>query len=86
MFEPSSSGGDFSTYVGTATGTFYRLDLGKIHYQKLSKASLLAPAEKKEGSLRCATEEIRCKICGMVFSAQGPIGIDGDEVIEAYEL
>jgi len=79
-------GGDFSTYVGVATGAIYRLDLGKIHYLRLSKASLLSPAEKIEGTLRCIPAEIVCKICGTVFSAAGPIPICGEEYIDAYEL
>jgi hypothetical protein len=84
MFE-SGGGGDFSTFVGAATGMIYRLDLGKIHYQKFSEASLLAEAEKKEGKLRRVPEEIRCKICGTVFSATR-VGIDGEKIIEACEL
>ncbi len=84
MFE-SGAGGDFSTFVGATTGAIYRLDLGKVHYQKISEASLLADAQKKEGSLSRMPEEITCKICGTVFSASS-IPIDGEEVIEAYEL
>lgn len=84
MFE-SGAGGDFSTFVGVATGTIYRLDLGKVHYQKLPEASLLAEAEKKEGDLQRVPEEIRCKICGTVFSAQSAM-IDGEEFVDAYEL
>ena len=84
MFE-SGAGGDFSTFVGTTTGAIYRLDLAKAHYQKIPEASLLADAQKKEGSLSRMPEEIRCKICGAIFSARS-IPIDGEEVIEAYEL
>jgi hypothetical protein len=84
MFE-SGPGGDFATYVGGVTGSIYRLDLGKVHYQGASVESLLSPAEKKEGNLRRVPEEIRCKICGTVFSARW-IPIDGEEWIEAYEL
>ena len=84
MFE-SGGGGDFSTFVGAATDMIYRLDLGKVHYQKISEASLLAEAEKKEGKLRRLPEEIRCKICGTVFSASS-VGSDGEEITEAYEL
>ncbi|MDP3070110.1 MAG: hypothetical protein Q8N18_07455 [Opitutaceae bacterium] len=84
MFE-SGAGGDFSTFVGAATGAIYRLDLGKVHYQKLPEASLLADAQKKEGSLSRMPEEVRCKGCGTVFSAS-TIPVDGEEVIEAYEL
>lgn len=84
MFE-SGPGGDFSTFVGSATGSLYRLDLGKVYYQKIPELSLLAEAEKKEGKLTRVPEEIRCKICGTVFSACS-ISIDGEEMIEAYEL
>lgn len=84
MFE-SGGGGDFSTFVGAATGTIYRLDLGKVHYQKIPESSLLAEADKKEGKLIRVPEEVRCKICGTVFSGH-TIGVDGEEVIEAYEL
>lgn len=84
MFE-SGPGGDFSTFVGAATGTIYRLDLWKVHVGKVPEASLLAEAEKKEGRLVRVPEELRCKICGTVFSARS-MPIDGEEVIEAYEL
>ena len=84
MFE-SGMGGDFATYLGAATGSIYRLDLGKIYYQKISLESLLKPAEMKEGSLRRFPEEITCKICGTVFTAQS-IGVDSEEIIDAYEL
>lgn len=84
MFE-SGAGGDFSTFVGAATGAVYRLDLAKVHYQKIPESSLLSEVQKKEGSLRRLPEEIGCKVCGTVFSASS-IPIDGEEVIEAYEL
>lgn len=84
MFE-SGVGGDFSTFVGGATGKIYRLDLAKVHYQKIPESKLLAEAEQKEGKLSRVPEEIRCKICGTVFSARW-IPIDGEEIIEAYEL
>ncbi len=84
MFE-SGVGGDFSTFVGAVTGTIYRLDLGKVHYQKIPEATLLAEAEKKEGKLSRMPEEITCKICGTVFSARS-IPVDGEEIVEAYEL
>jgi hypothetical protein len=84
MFE-SGPGGDFSTFVGAATGSIYRLDLGKVQYQQIPEASLLAEAEKNEGRLIRVPEEIRCKICGTVFSARS-IPIDGEEIIQAYEL
>ena len=80
MFE-SGAGGDFATFVGAATGAIYRLDLGRVHYQKISEASLLADAQKKEGCLRRS---------GVRFAAPSfqrvPFQSDGEEVIEAYEL
>lgn len=84
MFE-SGGGGDFSTFIGATTGNVYRLDLGKVHYQNIPEASLLAEAERKEGKLIRVPEEIRCKICGTVFSARS-VPTDGEEMIEAYEL
>jgi hypothetical protein len=84
MFE-SGAGGDFLTFVGAATGTIYRLDLGKVHYQNISEGRLLAEAERTEGKLIRVPEEIRCKICGTVFAARSIPG-DGEEIIDAYEL
>lgn len=84
MFE-SGAGGDYSTFIGAATGTIYRLDQGKVHYQKIPESSLLSDAQKKEGSLQRLPEEIRCNACGSIFSARS-IPIDGEEIIEAYEL
>ena len=84
MFE-SGAGGDFATYVGEATGSIYRMDLAKIHYQGISAVDLLAAAQNKEGRLARVPEEIRCRTCGAIFSAQS-IPVDGEEVIEAYEL
>ena len=84
MFE-SGPGGDFSTYVGEATGAIYWLDLAKVHHQGASVESFLSSAEKREGSLRHVPKELRCKICGTVFSALS-IPIDGEEFIDANEL
>ncbi len=84
MFE-SGAGGDFATFVGAASGNLYRLDLGKVHYQRIPESVLLAEAEAKEGKLTRVPEEIRCKICGTLFSARS-IGGDGEELVEAYEL
>lgn len=84
MFE-SGPGGDFSTYVGARTGAIYRLDLMKVHYLGKSHDDLLAPALLVEGKVFRVPEEIRCKICGTVFSAT-TIPIDGEEIIDAYEL
>jgi rubredoxin len=84
MFE-SGPGGDFETYVGATSGTLYRLDLGKVHYQKLSREDLLADAFKKETRLICIPKELSCKICGTVFSATN-IPIDGEEIVDAFEV
>lgn len=84
MFE-TGAGGDFATYVGARTGAPYRLDLGKLHYQGASLAELLAPALQHEGSLTKLPDEVRCKLCGNVFSAVS-IPVDGEEVVDAYEL
>jgi hypothetical protein len=85
MFE-SGSGGDFATYVGAKTKTMYRVDLGKVHYQGKQLDSLLAPAIKQEGTLARIPGEVRCKLCGRIFSATGSIGGDGEEIVDAYEL
>jgi hypothetical protein len=84
MFE-SGPGGDFSTYIGARTGAIYRLDLGKVHYLGMSVTELLSPAIQTEGKLYQMPEEIRCKICGTVFSAVY-IPIDSEEIVDAYEL
>ena len=84
MFE-SGLGGDFETYIGADSGTIYRLDLGQIHYQGASRSDLLAEAIEREGNLICIPKEIRCKICGTIFSAT-TIPIDGEELVEAYEI
>jgi len=84
MFE-SGAGGDFATYVGARTGASYRLDLGKLHYQEALLTELLAPALQREGSLTKLPDEVRCKLCGNVFSAVS-IPLDGEEEVDAYEL
>ena len=84
MFE-SGLGGDFETYIGSKSGTIYRLDLGQIHYHGATRSDLLADAIEKEGNLICIPKEIKCKICGMVFTAS-TIPIDGEEMVEAYEI
>ena len=81
----SGPGGDFSTYVGARTGAIYRLDLIKMHYSGISLDDLLAPAIQVEGKVYRVPAEIRCKICGTVFSAV-TIPVDGEEIIDAYEL
>jgi len=84
MFE-SGMGGDFETYIGAASGTIYRLDLGKIHYQGKDRSVLLAQAINTEGHLICTSGEIRCKICGTKFTPTS-IGVDGEEIVDAWEL
>lgn len=84
MFE-SGLGGDFETYVGVQSGSLYRLDLGRVHYQGKTRDELLAEAREKEGALTCIPKELRCKICGAEFSATS-IPIDGEETVEAYEM
>ena len=84
MFE-SGAGGDFATYVGGRTGTAYRLDLGKVHYQGASLTELLAPALEREGSLTKLPDEVRCKLCGNTFCAAS-IPVDAEELVDAYEL
>jgi hypothetical protein len=84
MFE-SGPGGELETYIGNESGTIYRLDLGKINYLKQSRSDLLAEALEKEGQLTCMPNEIQCKICGTIFNAKY-ISVDGEEIIDAYEL
>lgn len=84
MFE-SGLGGDFETYVGATSGRLYRLDLGKVHYQKMSRENILADARKREERLVPIPQELRCKICGTVFTAKN-VPIDGEETVDAYEL
>lgn len=84
MFE-SGLGGDFLTFIGTRAESIYRVDLGKVHYQKMTLDELLLPALQQEESLRQVPKEIHCKLCGNVFSAVS-IAIDGEEIIDAYEL
>jgi hypothetical protein len=86
MFEPASPGGDFSTYLGTRTGNFYRLDLGKVHYQKIPLKELLSPALEQEGKLLKVPDEIKCKFCGNLLNPVFSIPIDGEEILDAFEL
>jgi hypothetical protein len=86
MFEPGGLGGDFSTYFGKQTGTFYRLDLGKVHYQGKSLSELLSEAVQLEGDLLKVPDEIKCKLCGNVLNPVSSIPIDGEEVLDAFEL
>jgi len=84
LFE-SGPGGDFETYVGSTSGTLYRLDLGKVHYQQMTREDLLADALKKETRLISIPKELSCKICGTVFSATN-VPIDGEEIVDAVEV
>jgi hypothetical protein len=87
IFE-SGPGGDFATYLGEKTGSLYCVSLGKINYAGKSIESLLAPAIEREGSrdaLRQLPEDVKCKICGNVFSAQS-MPIDREDVASAYVL
>ncbi|MFA5205459.1 MAG: hypothetical protein WC708_13775 [Lentisphaeria bacterium] len=84
MFE-SGLGGDFETYLGAQSGTIYRLDLAKVHYEKRTRPDLLADATKKEGRLIHVPEEIRCKICSTIFEPAS-MPIDGEEIVDAYEI
>lgn len=87
MFE-SGPGGDFHTYLGKKTNFIYRLNLGQIHYLGKSLNELLSPAIEREGNLGNLLhipEQISCKLCGAVFNAERCI-VDGEEVIDAYEL
>jgi len=87
MFE-SGPGGDYSTYIGQSTHDVYRVDLGQIHYLGKPLSQLLLPAIAREGgvnNLRQIPEQIRCKLCGTEFSAEHCM-VDGEEVIDAFEL
>jgi hypothetical protein len=71
MFE-SGAGGEFGTYVGDKTGTLYRLDMSSVNYLGKSVEGLLAPAvaaEEGTGNLRSIPEQVECKSCGSIFSA-----------------
>jgi uncharacterized OB-fold protein len=85
-FESSGFGGDFKTYLGIRTGTFYRLDFEKVHYLKIPLAELLSPALEQEGKLLKVPDEINCKLCGHVLNPISSILTDGEEVVDAFEL
>ena len=87
MFE-SGLGGEFSTYIGQRTNSVYRLNLGQIHYMGKSLDQLLLPAIEREGDIKNLTaipDQIKCKVCGTVFSAEHCM-VDGEEIIDAVEL
>ena len=85
-FETSGFVGDFSTYVGTRTGTFYLLYLEKVHYQKIPLKEFLSPALEREGKLLKVPDEINCKLCGNVLNPVSSIHTDGEDVVDAFEL
>lgn len=87
MFE-SGPGGDFSTYIGQRTHDVYRVNLWQLHYLHKPLSELLSPAIEREGgveNLRHIPMQISCKVCGNVFNAEHCM-VDGEEVIDAYEL
>ncbi len=87
MFE-SGPGGDFSTYIGQRTNNIYRVNLGRIQYTGKSLDQLLLPAIEHEGgsnNLTAVPDQIRCKVCGTVFSGERCM-IEGEEIIDAVEL
>jgi hypothetical protein len=87
MFE-SGPGGDFSTFVGQRTSNVYRVNLGQIHYLGKSLDQLLLLAIEYEGgaeNLAAIPEQIKCKVCGAMFSAERCM-VDGEEIIDAFEL
>jgi hypothetical protein len=63
---------DFDSYVGTATGTLYRLDRTLIVYGRLAEEDALAPARMREreagGDLVRVRDNVRCQHCPTVFA------------------
>ena len=87
MFE-SGGGGNFETYYGIRTNTYYRLDMHKVHYMNLEEVELLKPATEAEGGneqLRNIPDQVTCKACGHVFRA-APIVASGETQVQAVEL
>jgi len=87
MFE-SGLGGDFSTYMGQATQDVYRVNLGKAHYKDRTLKDVLSPAIAREGKVELLREipsQVKCKLCGHIFEADR-CAVDGEEMIDAYEL
>lgn len=87
MFE-SGPGGDFATYTGQATQGLYRVDLNKAHYAGKMLKEVLLPAIEREGKdelLREIPSQVKCKLCGHIFEPKS-CGIDGEEIVDAYEL
>jgi hypothetical protein len=87
MFE-SGGGGDFETYYGLTTDTYYRLDMHKVHYLHLEEKDLLESAIEAEGGqekLRNIPDQVTCNDCKFVFRA-GPISVSGEARVHAVEL
>ena len=87
MFESGGSG-DFETYYGLTSGSYYRLDLHKVHYLNLRVEVLLQPAIEAEGGtekLRNIPDQVTCKSCNSVFRAT-PITSSGETLVQAIEL
>ena len=84
IFE-SGPGGDFDTYLGERTGSIYRVDLGKVHYQGAGLSGLLAPALEREECLIKVPEELPCSLCHCVLGRVSVL-VDGEETIEGYQL
>jgi hypothetical protein len=87
VFE-SGPGGDFGTYVGLTTQNLYRLNLNKARYSGKMFNEALSPAIEREGKgemLREIPTALKCKLCGHVFEPKS-YRIDGEEIVDAYDL
>lgn len=85
----SSSFSDFSTFVGSRSGTLYRLSLTLQRYTETNAEDLLAQVSREEesvgGQLLELPGSVPCSSCRRVFS--GSVDIQGEEVIvEAVAL
>jgi hypothetical protein len=80
--------GDFSTYLGKSTQSFYRVDVGQIHYLGKTLDQLLSSAIEREGgigNLVPIPEQLQCKLCTNKFSTKS-YAVDSEEMIDAYTL
>ena len=80
--------GDFYTYLGETTQSFYRVDLDQIKYFGKTLDQLLAPAIEQEGGVRnliLIPDQLRCKFCGNIFKAD-TYASESDELIDAFTL
>jgi hypothetical protein len=87
MFE-SGFGGDFSTYLGEATGSIYRVNMDLVHYGDKDLDEVLSWGIEHEGgkhNLRAVPGEIKCKICSNIYNAES-VGLDKEGFAEVYEL